>query len=292
MIRRELKPLEEMADVADSIAAGDLSRRVSVGEAGAEMDRLGIAFNGMLDGIDALLADRRAAEHRLRQFVADASHELRTPVAAVRGYTDLYAAGALPDHRPSAARWNGWGSSRAGWDRWSRTCSRWSRPTPPGSVAMESVDLHAVLSGVVDDAAAIDGSRHWQLRLPDSLGGAPTLVRGDAQRLHQLFANLLGNVRAHTAEGTTAVVAVEPADDSRCVVVTVSDDGPGVEPAALPYLFDRFYRADPSRSRLYGGSGLGLAIVAAIAGAHGGGVSAAPSPSGGLQVRVLLHRAS
>ena len=97
LIRRELHPLEQMTDVADSIAAGDLSQRVPPHGAGLEVDRLGRAFNGMIDAIDGLIAEREDTEWRLRQFVADASHELRTPVAAVRGYTDLYAAGALPD---------------------------------------------------------------------------------------------------------------------------------------------------------------------------------------------------
>ena len=97
VIRRELKPLEAMAHAADEIAGGDLDARVDPGAPGTEVGRLGIAFNGMLDGIQGLLDERDADEERLRRFIADASHELRTPVAAIRGYTDLYRAGALPD---------------------------------------------------------------------------------------------------------------------------------------------------------------------------------------------------
>ena len=99
VIRRELRPLESMATAADDIARGDLNRRVDESDPSTEIGRLGVAFNDMLDGISTLLDERRRSEHRLRQFVADASHELRTPVAAVRGYTDLYEAGALPDER-------------------------------------------------------------------------------------------------------------------------------------------------------------------------------------------------
>ena len=114
------------------------------------------------------------------------------------------------------------------------------------------------------------------------------VVLGDHNRLHQLFANLLGNIRTHTDPGTTATVSLGPDADPRFVVVTVADDGRGVDHAALPYLFDRFFRADSSRSREHGGSGLGLAIVAAIAGAHGGAVAAGRAPGGGLAVRVRL----
>ena len=97
VIRRELKPLEVMAQTADEIAAGDLDRRVDPGAPGTEVGRLGTALNDMLDGIQGLLAERDADEERLRRFIADASHELRTPVSAIRGYTDLYRAGALPE---------------------------------------------------------------------------------------------------------------------------------------------------------------------------------------------------
>ena len=115
------------------------------------------------------------------------------------------------------------------------------------------------------------------------------MITGDGNRLHQLFANLLGNVRTHTPTGTTAAVLVDDSDPAS-VRISIDDNGPGVDPAAIPRLFDRFFRADKSRSRELGGSGLGLAIVAAIATAHGGTVAAGPSPAGGLRVEVRLPR--
>ncbi len=297
LIRRELQPLEKMAAVADSISAGDLGQRVPPYESGKEIDRLGLALNGMLDRVDVLLSELQASEARLRQFVGDASHELRTPVAAVRGYTELHAAGALPE--PSAV-------NRA-MERMGFEARRMGslvddlltlvQADTPGTLTIERVDLSDLLRGAVEDARAIDGSRTWLLvgdTAGPSGGGRPGWspgIAGDRHRLHQLFANLLGNVREHTPAGTTVRIGVTADADPRYVVATVSDDGPGVDPAALPHLFERFFRADPSRSRANGGSGLGLSIVAAIAHAHGGAVAAGPAVEGGLAVRVRLPRA-
>jgi two-component system OmpR family sensor kinase len=286
VIRRELRPLETMAHTADQIAAGDLGRRVEVGAPGTEVGRLGTAFNGMLDGIQGLLAERDADEERLRRFIADASHELRTPVSAIRGYTDLYRAGALPEEVAvdRAMDRMGFESRRMGAlvdDL--LTLTQADTATAQGR---DRVNLAELLTGVVDDAAVIDRSRVWRLAGAE----APAVVLGDRLRLHQLFANLLANVRTHTPAGTTATVSLHPVDGQ--VAVVVSDDGPGVDDQSLSRLFDRFFRVDPARSRERGGSGLGLSIVAAIVRAHGGAIRASHTPGGGLTITVLLPKAT
>ncbi len=116
---------------------------------------------------------------------------------------------------------------------------------------------------------------------PESL-----LVPGDPERLHQVVTSLLANVRVHTPPGTQANVTV--GRHNGLVELVVSDDGPGMPPAALAHVFDRFYRADPSRSRRSGGSGLGLSIVDAIVTAHGGTVSADSKPGAGTSITVKL----
>jgi len=150
----------------------------------------------------------------------------------------------------------------------------------------ERVDLADLLTGVVDDAAVIDPTRTWRL----SGGYGPAVAVGDRLRLHQLFANLLANVRTHTPPGAVATVSVLPGLDE--IAVTVSDNGPGVSDEALQRLFDRFYRVDPSRSRENGGTGLGLSIVAAIVRSHGGQILASHTPGGGLTMTVVLPRAT
>jgi two-component system OmpR family sensor kinase len=114
------------------------------------------------------------------------------------------------------------------------------------------------------------------------------VVFGDRLRLHQLFANLLANIRTHTDPGTTATIALTVAADD--VTVSIADDGPGVSDADLPRLFDRFFRVDASRSRAKGGTGLGLSIVAAIVRSHRGRIMASHTPSGGLTATIKLPR--
>jgi two-component system OmpR family sensor kinase len=149
----------------------------------------------------------------------------------------------------------------------------------------ERLDLAVLLTGVVDDAAVIDRSRVWRL----AGAGAPAVVLGDRLRLHQVFANLLANVRTHTPAGTTATVSLQPSGNQ--IAIVVSDDGPGVGDDDLGKLFDRFFRVDPARSREKGGSGLGLSIVAAIVRAHGGVIRASHTSGGGLTMTVLLPQA-
>ncbi|HEY5882352.1 MAG TPA: HAMP domain-containing sensor histidine kinase [Nakamurella sp.] len=286
VIRRELRPLESMASAADAIARGDLSRRVTEADPSTEIGRLGYAFNDMLDGISSLLDERRRGEDKLRRFVADASHELRTPVAAVRGYTDLYQAGALPDESAVDRAMERMGFEARRMGALVDDLLTLIQADAENSVGHELVDLNDLLTGVVDDAAVIDRTRTW--RLAASNGHVD--VVGDRLRLHQVFANLLSNIRTHTPEGTTATVSVLPGLGE--IAVSVSDNGPGVHDEDLDRLFDRFYRVDPSRSRERGGTGLGLSIVAAIVRGHGGRIITSHTPGGGLTITVVLPRAS
>jgi two-component system OmpR family sensor kinase len=286
VIRRELRPLESMATAADAIARGDLSRRVRESDPSTETGRLGYAFNDMLDGISSLLDERRRNEDKLRRFIADASHELRTPVAAVRGYTDLYQAGALPDEPAVDRAMERMGFEARRMGALVDDLLTLIQADAENAVGHDLVDLNKLLTGVVDDAAVIDQARTWRL----AAGNGAVDVVGDRMRLHQVFANLLSNIRTHTPEGTTATVSVLPGLNE--IAVSVSDDGPGVNDEDLDRLFDRFFRVDPSRSRERGGTGLGLSIVAAIIRGHGGRIVSSHTPGGGLTVTVVLPRAS
>ncbi|OPC79521.1 hypothetical protein B4N89_35150 [Embleya scabrispora] len=285
-VRRELRPLERAARVADTIAAGDYAQRVRDPLIGprTEVGRLAIALDRMLDGIQAALAARDASRERLRRFVADASHELRNPLQSIGGYAELYQRGALPDR---AAVDDAVSRMRAEIRRMNGLVEALlllARLDEEQDTDLEPVDLTRVVADSCRDAAAVEPDR------PLTCAGRPAedrvSVLGDEDRLRQLVANLLGNVRMHTPVHTPAEVELRAFGGE--AVLTVRDRGPGIPAADLPHVFDRFHRADKSRSRTQGGSGLGLSIVAAIVEMHHGTITIGPAPGGGTVVEVRL----
>jgi two-component system, OmpR family, sensor kinase len=281
LTRLELRPLERMAERSGAIAAGDLSRRVEPDDPRTEVGRLGGALNAMLAEIEGAFAERLAAEQRLRQFVADASHELRTPVTSIRGYAQLFRRGAAdrPADLANVMRRIEEAGERMGTlvDEL-LLLARLDQGLP---LEHEPVDLSAVVEAAVDATRAIDPKRPVDVDLR-----ASPLVLGSASRLRQVVDNLLTNARVHTGAGTA--IHVRLAVQEERAVLEVADEGPGVPADAIERIFERFYRTEASRTRRYGGVGLGLAIVRSAVDAHGGAVSHRPRPAGGSVFCVVL----
>jgi len=281
LVRAGLRPLEDIGDVAGAIAEGDLSRRVPIAEERTEVGRLGLSLNAMLGQIQSAFEARQASEARLRRFVADASHELRTPLTSIRGYAELFRRGAAerPDDLEKAMRRIEEEAARMGVlvdDLLLLARLDQGRP-----LERSPVDLVRVAADAVDDARATTPDR------PISLDASEHLtIEGDELRLRQVAANLVANACQHTPSDAAVVVRVTTSDGN--AVLEVSDSGPGLDPEAAQKVFERFYRADPSRARSGGGSGLGLSIVAAIAEAHGGSAIVDSSPGVGACFRVIL----
>jgi two-component system OmpR family sensor kinase len=281
VIARTLRPLNRVAATAGRVAALPLSSgdvrlpdRVPAADTDprTEVGRVGAALNRLLDSVETGIAARQASETRLRSFVADAGHELRTPVTSIRGYTELVRRrGGLPEEADASLR------------RVEAEAVRMSglvddllllaRLDAGRELARGDVDLTALVLDAVSDAHAAAPGHRWRVDLP----GAAVLVPGDAARLHQVLANLLANVGAHTPPGTTATtrLRIDPHDGGEDVaaVLEVADDGPGIPAALQPGVFGRFVRGDAARSRTGGSTGLGLAIVAAVVAGHGGSVA-------------------
>jgi two-component system OmpR family sensor kinase len=282
VIRLGLRPIDALARTADEIADGDLSARLEPAPAGTEAGRLTEAFNGMVHQIEFAFAERAASEDRLRRFVADASHELRTPLTSIRGYTDLMQSGAIAtdEARDDALR-----RIRSESERMAElvddllVLARLDQGRP---LEQAPVDLVAVANDAVLDARAVAPDQPVTLEVPE----AAVVVVGDEGRIRQVVANLLTNARVHTPDGTPVTVTV--ASDGTIARLMVADEGDGMEPDVSTRVFERFYRADPSRARDRGGSGLGLSIVAAVSEAHGGRAGVESAPGRGTRVTVEL----
>jgi two-component system OmpR family sensor kinase len=281
LVRRGLRPLEEMGDTAGAIAAGDLSRRVPQEDARTEVGQLGIALNAMLAQIEDAFAERKASEERLRRFLADASHELRTPLTSIRGYAELFRRGASERQEDLAKSMRRIEDESARMGILVDDLLLLARLDEKRALEMEGFDLSALASDAVQDARAADPERTVALDAP-----GPVPVVADEARMRQVAANLLSNALFHTPPATpvTVRVAMEGAD----AVLEVADRGPGLSPEWARRAFEPFFRSDPSRDRSTGGAGLGLSIVSAIAQAHGGSVALEPTPEGGATFRVAI----
>jgi two-component system OmpR family sensor kinase len=288
IVRRGLLPLERIAGTAQAIAGGDLSHRAGVPHDDTEVGRLGAAFDTMLDRIEssfvaqqAALDEKARSEDRLRRFVSDASHELRTPLTAVRGYADLYRTGGLADPADLERAMDRIGTESRRMGVLVDDLLLLARLDQGRPLRADRVDLSRIVNEAVEDARAVEPGR--------PIGGevaGGVWVTGDEDRLRQVIGNLAANVRVHTPPGTPVEVDLTTADGA--AEVRIVDHGPGIEREHAPRVFDRFYRADPARSRDRGGSGLGLSIVASITHALGGRLWHEPTPRGGATFVVQL----
>ena len=326
LVRRSLRPLVEIEQTAQDIAAGDLSRRVPEWDERTEVGRLGRSLNTMLDQVESAFRDRadseaaaRRSEVRMRQFVADASHELRTPLTTIRGFAELYRQRGGLENGAS-------GIPRADLDRIMRRLEQeasrmgvlvedlllLARLDQQRPLDSRPVDLLTLAADAVHDARVMAPQRSINLTVEP---GAAPIVLGDDVRLRQVIGNLMSNALVHTPDGTPVEVRIRPGtpDGERAgppgpqgqasaprsgvpgaprrwpsVQVEVADHGPGLTPEQAERVFERFYRADQARTRQAGGTGLGLAIVSALVTAHGGTVTVEPTPGGGATFRIVL----
>ncbi len=292
LVRLGLRPLAAVERTAEAIADGNLKERVAIIDEQTEVGRLGRSLNRMLERIESAFGARlasearlRASEARLRQFVADASHELRTPVAAVSAYAELFERGASTRAEDLDRVMAGIRNETARMEHLVNDLLLLARLDEGQPLAREPVELVSLCAEAIATARAV-GSE-WPISL---VAGQPVEVSGDPLRLRQVVDNLLANVRAHTPPGTPCTVSVAVAKGE--AVLSVHDEGPGMDPEKAARVFERFYRADPSRSRTHGGSGLGLSIVAALVEAHGGRGAADARPDAGTTIVVRLPLAA
>jgi two-component system OmpR family sensor kinase len=277
---RALRPLRRLTDTAGQLAGGDLRARSRLVPRADEVGQLTIAFDHMADRIEEAFAAQRESETRVRRFIADASHELRTPVTALGGYIDVLRRGAAQS--PEALN--------AALDMMARESDRLrvlvldlltlARVDARSQQKPEDFDLVAALGRLLDE-----GVPGMPPRVDRDLPMSPVLVHCDRGAVVTVVCNLLTNACKY-APGARQVWSVR-ADGARARV-DAHDDGPGIPAADLPHLFERFYRGEKTRSREEGGSGLGLSIVQGLVRAQGGDVAITSAEGAGTTVTFWL----
>jgi two-component system OmpR family sensor kinase len=315
VVRASLRPLTDIERTAEAIAAGDLTSRVPDRDARTEVGRLGRSLNAMLAQIETAFDARarseaaaRRSEDKMRQFLADASHELRTPLTAIRGFAEYYrqrggAGGRAKGDVDQIMRRVEQESSRMGvLVEDMLLLARLDQQRP---LDRKPVDMLTLAADAVHDARMLAPGRSVELTVRSS---DAALVIGDEVRLRQVIGNLMGNALTHTPDGTPISVRISsgslpgpggsgngpdlPAGHSPAsvpaVLLEVADTGPGLTPEQAEHAFERFYRADPARTRKAGGAGLGLAIVSALVAAHGGTVWVDSAPGKGATFGIAL----
>jgi heavy metal sensor kinase len=279
LVIRAMRPIGEISSTAEKIATGDLTQRIAIAETDSELGQLATVLNSTFARLDAAFTQQA-------QFTSDAAHELRTPVTVMLMHAEngLDAECNNPEHREAfeasrraAQRMRRLIESLLQLARFDAGQEKLHRePFDIVRVAEESIELLQPLA----DERRIAISRE----LP------PTNCIGDSERIGQVITNLLTNAIIHNKPGGEARVKISR--DGDWVVVTVSDNGPGIPAGDLPNIFGRFYRADKSRASSIGGTGLGLAITKAIVEAHGGTISATGTPGSGTIFEVRLPSGS
>jgi signal transduction histidine kinase len=280
LVKSSLRPVKQITAAARQIGDESLDQRLPV-ERQDEIGELAMTFNDLLSRLEIALAERDRALEQQRRFLADASHELRTPLTAIRGYARMLNDWALDD--PTVAR--------ESIDAIERDATRMSRMveqllqlargddldlTP----SLARTDLAALVRGPARDAEQI--AEH-----PVSLvvtAPETAWAEVDAMQIRQVLDILLDNALKYTPEGGTVEVRVTRSPGM--VTIAVTDSGPGIPVDQLPFVFDRFYRGDRSRSTP--GTGIGLSIAKQIVARHGGSLTAENAPGGGAQLTVRL----
>lgn len=281
-IRRALKPLRTVEKTAARIASGEVGQRVPEWPANTEVGSLSQALNIMLEQLQRSLEEATNKEAQMRRFVGDASHELRTPLTSIRGYTELYQSGATQD---------------ANWvlEKVEEESTRMSvlvedllalTRAEGNEVDLHDVDILEVALAVVTSAKAAYPGR--SIKVSTQTSEVP-IVRGDASRLHRALLNLVSNALIHG--GPDAEVQLLIRDEADQVIVDVQDNGRGMPDEVAAHIFERFYRADSSRSRASGGSGLGLAITRTLVEQHGGTITVESEEGEGSTFHIRLPHA-
>ena len=279
---RAFIPVSRLTRIARQVEAGDLRQRVPVPRPHDEVRELALTLNDMIASLEGAFA-------RQNRFVADASHELRTPVAAIRSMTDV---ALLNEKSPAEYTSVLWGINAEA-ERLGRligdllTLARADEVRVP--LARGPLRLDTMAMDVASVSSVLAEERGIDLRVETA---GPVVVLGDGDRILQAVLNLVHNALTYTPANSRGLVTLRVWSEGDAALLSVTDTGIGIDSDHLPHIFERFYRADRARAHSFSGSGLGLAIVDWIVSAHGGTVSVNSRVGAGSTFSVRLPLAS
>jgi signal transduction histidine kinase len=278
--RRIAQPVEAIARASLAVSAGDLTRRVPVEGTIRELESLGQSFNHMTDSLDR-------AEQAKNAFIADITHELRTPLTVVKGTIETLEDGALDD---AEGRHQLLDSMQRETDRLIRLVNDLLVLTRADAgvlkLNLQPLELRSFVRARGAHFSILAGRRLVNLNLEQKTDEQPACVLADADRLAQVLDNLLDNALRYSPEGSTITLTVYPVEGRWAC--SIRDQGPGIPPRHLPFIFERFYRVDASRNRGTGGTGLGLAIARSLMLAQNGTITVESDEGQGTVLTILL----
>ena len=282
LARQIARPLEELANVAKRISGGDLNAQTPTDTDIAELHSLGQTFNGMAESL-------RQSDEAKKAFIADVTHELRTPLTVIKGTIETLEDGALDDHTGRGPLLT---SMQRETDRLIRLVNELLvlTRTDAGSLQldMQSIDLTELARSRCDILSGLATRNGIALKISKSERQSDLHVFADPDRLSQVLDNLLDNAFRHSPNGSTVTISVKAEEST--IACSICDEGEGIPPEHLPFIFERFYRVDKSRDRNRGGTGLGLAIAHALVQAQGGTITAHSTVGKGTTVTFCLPR--
>ena len=283
--RRLTRPLESLTEAAEQMKQGKYTQRVAPPKTQDELGRLALTFNDMANTIEADVNELRHQEQVRRDLLANIAHDLATPLTAIQGFSEALADGVIsdPETRQETAQRIGREVQRL--RRLVRDMQQMSS-LESGQTALDLAPLN--MYTLVDETLNVIRPECEQMgiSLHNEIAPETPPVLADSDRITQVLLNLLDNARRHTPAGGSISIGAQSKEDN--LYIRVSDTGIGIDPADLPHIFERFYRADRSRAGTTGGSGLGLSIVKAIIATHGGTIWAESSLAHGTNITFTL----
>ena len=296
MARRLTRPLASLTHAAEQMKAGDYAQRVDTSERLDEIGTLALTFNAMADKIESDMNELRLQEQLRRDMIANIAHDLVTPLTAIQGFSEALADEMIsdPQARQETAQLIGREVQRL-----RRLVSDMQHMTTleSGRVHLELAPLD--MRALVDEVLSVIEPECEQagIMLRNEIAPGTPKVLADSDRITQVLLNLLDNARRHTPSGGSITIdasiiadlqAIQRTPVRKWLEISIRDTGSGIDPADLPYIFDRFFRADRARTGPKRGSGLGLSIVKAIIVAHGGAIRAESTPGQGTRIVFAL----